>query len=140
MDLFTALKEFDFEKMLPEIGAYVGGLKVLAWVLLMAAPVALLVLGARYSKIPAFDPNNCRAFFRKMIGSDRDLWDKAHELAGKSLSTLGGILAGVGVLCGVLFFFVDALAAAIIAVLLILVELVLVLISQGSVNGKLRKM
>ena len=140
MDLFTALKEFDFEKMLPDIGAYVGGLKIWAWVFLMAAPVALLVMGIRYSKIPAFDPNNCRVFFRKLIGEDRELWDTAHRLTGRSWTTLGGILMGVGALCGVIFFFVDALAAAIIAVLLIIVELVLVLVSQGSIKGKLRKM
>ena len=136
--LFTALKEFDFETMLPEIGAYVVGLKVLAWVLLMAAPVVLLVLGIRYSQKPAFDPNKTWAFSDKYTSSDRDLWDKAHALAGKSWKSLGGIFTAVGVLCGVLFFLIDPLYAAMIAVVLLIVELVAILLSKAAIRKNLR--
>lgn len=136
--LFSFLKSFDFEKMLPEMGAYVFGLKFWAWVLLMVGPVMLLAMGIHYGKQPAFDPNNPWAYANRRARKDRKVWDKAHSLAGKSFTSLGGILCGVGIAFGIVFFFVDALIAAILAVLMLVVELVLILISRGSINKKLR--
>lgn len=136
--LFTALKEFDFEKMLPELGAYVGGLKFWAWVLLMVAPVVLLVLGIRYSKNPPSDRNCAWAYANKRIRNDGALWVKAHREAGKTWTALGAVLVAAGLVCGILFFVVNALAATTIAVWVLVIELVLILGSKLIINGKLK--
>ena len=136
--LFSALKEFDFEKMLPELGAYVGGLKFWAWVLVMVAPVLLLVLGIRYSKNPPRDVNCSWAYANKRIRNDRALWEKAHREAGKTWTALGAVLTAAGLICGVLFFIVNALAATTIAVWVLVIELALILGSKLLINGKLK--
>ena len=135
--LFTALKAFDFEKMLPELGAYVGGLKFWAWVLLMVAPVLLWVLGTLYTKRPPEDFDCAWAFGGKRAKESRKNWEKAHRLAGKAWTSIGTIMCGVGVFCGILFFMVNALAAATIAVCMIVLELILIVASRSSVEKKL---
>ena len=137
--LFSALKDFDFEKMLPKLDAYVGGLKFWAWLLLMVGPVLLLVLGILYTKNPPSDPNCSWAYGNKRIRSDRALWDRAHKLAGRTWMLLGGGLTCVGLLCGIIFMVVNALAAATIAVWVIVIELVLILGSKLLINGNLNK-
>lgn len=136
--LFSALKEFDFEKMLPELGAYVGGLKFWAWVLVMVGPVLLLVLGIRYSKNPPSDVNCSWAYANKRIKSDRALWEKAHREAGKTWIALGAVLTAAGLICGILFLIVNALAAATIALWVVVIELVLILGSKFVINGKIK--
>lgn len=135
--LFSALKEFDFEKMLPALGAYVGGLKFWAWVLLMVTPVLLLVLGTLYTKRPPESFDCAWAFGGKRAKESRKNWEKAHRLAGKSWTSVGAILCGVGILFGILFFIVNALAATIIALCMIAVELIFVVASRISIDKKL---
>ena len=137
--LFSFLKTFDFDKMLPNIGVYAAGLKFWAWVLLMVAPVLLFLLGTRYTKNPPSDPNCFWAYANKKIQNDRELWEKVHKIAGKSWTALGAILSVVGLVCGVLFLIVNALAATTIAAWVIVIELVLILCSKSAINKKLNK-
>ncbi|MBR5529789.1 MAG: SdpI family protein [Oscillospiraceae bacterium] len=135
--LFSALKEFDFDKMLPELGAYVSGLKFWSWVLMMVGPVLLLVLGVLYLKCPPKDSSCKWAFSNKKTRENPDLWDKAHKLGGKIWLALGAVLCVVGIVLGLLFLAFDALTAATFAVWVIGIELVLIIASRILIASKI---
>lgn len=136
----SLLKNFNFQDLIPSIGWYVFMLKFWCVVLVMAGPVALLVLGILYTKRPPETPDSFWAYKTRQTMSDRAIWDAAHEIAGKQWSKLGAVLCVAGGAVGFLCFVMPGGISAMIALIAVIVELVIVVASRANIDKQLKKL
>lgn len=99
-ELLSLLKEFDIVNLLPAADQFMGQLRLLFGLAVMAGPLTLLGLGLWYYFAPPGEANH-RAGFRTYhsMGSVA-AWRYAQKLAGIGYGGLGAVLTVImGILC-----------------------------------------
>ena len=141
MDAVVALlKSMDFEKMIPSLGWYLFSLKFWCFVLVMAGPAVMLVLGILYLKKPPETPDSFWSYRSKAAMRDRGTWDEAHRLAGKTWSRLGTLLCIAGFAVSFFVFVLPGDLSAAITLLAVIAELVIISGSRAKIDKKLKEL
>ena len=131
------LEDFDFAKLLPEIGKYVSGLRLWINIIMLLGPVVLLAFGLCYFFRPVKTPSEKLGFRIPCVMEDTEAWLYAQKLAGNTFMYLGGALSVVSVVLTLVFLGLDTLTLALCAVLWIGVQTIAVVVCYFSLRSKL---
>lgn len=137
--LFAFLKNFSFEKLLPDLDGYMSTLKTICTILVLVGPLVVLVLGILYKKRPPKDMDSRWGFSNILTRKDPEIWDAAHALTGKIWTIMGAALLAGAVICSILFIWMDVSKAVTVAIWAIGVELVAIVASWFVIMFQLRK-
>ena len=137
MDSITGfLEDFDFAKLLPEIGTFLGNLRFWLWVLMALGPLVLLAKGLLYYYRPVQEPDEKRGYQLSIARNSTGAWRFTQRTAAVMYMTMGGIMTGVSLILSLICLAVSELTLAALAVVWLMVEVVLVVISQSMIRRK----
>ena len=130
------LEDVDFTNILPEIGKFIGGLRFWTLALLLAAPVALLVLGLRYYRKPVQEPSEKKGYRIARGMTSLKAWRFTQRTAAVVYMALGGGMALVSILLSLICLAVNPLVMMTVSVIWVAVQLVLVVVGRRIISGK----
>ena len=92
MDFITKIFDLDFAALMPELPVFMGIVRTLLVLGVLAGPVILLVMGALYLFKPAPEANY-RYGFRTYFGMGSiEAWRFSQKIAGLTFGALGAVL------------------------------------------------
>lgn len=136
--IVSLLKNMDFEKMIPSLGFYLFSLKFWCFVLVMAGPAVIFLLGILYAKRPPESPDSFWAYRTKDAMKDRQTWNEAHRLAGRLWSRLGVVLCVAGLGVGFLVFVLPGGVSAALTLIAVIAELVIIGASRMQIDKQVK--
>ena len=103
MDFITSLFDMDFASLVPELDTVLGIIRPVLTLLLLAGPIALVVLGALYL-FKAPKQANYKFGFRTYFGmGSTEAWQFTQKIAGLAYGGLGAILLIVMIIVTICF-------------------------------------
>ena len=132
--ILSFLKSFDIDKIMPPIDQFLGSLKFWMVVLTLVGPLLMLALGLMYYYKPPKEANYSWGFRTYVTMGSVEVWQYTQKLAGRTWIFLGGAMAAVSLVLGVILCFFNAEAVVVYALLIVAVELVLVVGSWIGIN------
>lgn len=134
MDFITKLFDLDLAKFVPEMSAFLGGLRALLVLAMLIGPVLLAALGAMYLLRPAPEAN-FKYGFRTYYGMGSiEAWRFSQKIAGLAFGGLGVLLLIVMFIVVLTFFGKDLFRIANTAIVCLLIQAVLTLIARVTVG------
>ncbi len=141
MDAVVALlKSMDFEKLIPNLGFYLFSLKFWGFVLVMAGPAVLFVLGRLYARRPPESPDSFWAYRTKAAMQDRRTWEKTHSIAGKSFTRLGTVMGIAGLAVSFFVFVLPTDLSAALVLIAVVAQLVVIAAARRRLDGQIKNM
>ncbi len=135
----SLLGDFDLSKFVPDIQTVLGRIELFARIAVMAGPLLLLGLGLWYLLSPPKDNRHYVGFRTFRRARTVQAWRFAQHIAGIVWGGLGVVLTLVMALICNGFRGMDGLTMATTAIICIIVELVLLVISIVVVNVQVGK-
>ncbi|MBR2938084.1 MAG: SdpI family protein [Oscillospiraceae bacterium] len=139
MDLITKLFDIDFAAFVPKLPVFLGLMRTLMALALLAGPVTMVILAALYLFKPAPEANYNFGYRTYYGMGSVEAWQFSQKIAGLAF---GGVGAGltVAMLIVILFFIGKTLMqVAIMATVCLLVQVVLILAARIVVASLCRK-
>ena len=134
MDLITGLFDMDFAALVPEMGAMLTTIRVVLSLLLLAGPLAMLVLGVLYLFMPAPEANY-KFGFRTYFGMGSvEAWQFTQKIAGIAYSAVGLVLLVVMLIVTIGFVGKDTYQIASAAMVSFVWQAVLALLARLTVS------
>ena len=126
--------EFDVLKFLPKLDTVLGWVDLIARVAILAAPVAILILGLMYYLKPPEEANHQFGYrFYWGMGSVQ-AWRFTQRIAGTVWSVLGGVLTAVMLTITFIFGALNTMDIANTAITCVAWELILIGLSCVFIN------
>lgn len=126
--------EFDVLKFLPKLDSVLGWVDLIARVAVLAAPVAILILGLMYYLSPPKEANHQFGYrFYWGMGSVQ-AWQFTQRLAGTVWTVLGGVLTAIMLIISLIFGGLNTMDMANTAMVCVVWELVLIGLSCVFIN------
>ena len=134
MDIITKLFDLDLSKFVPAMPVFLGALRALLVIIILAGPILLVTLGAMYLLRPAPEAN-FKYGFRTYFGMGSvEAWKFSQKIAGLAYGGLGAILLLVMFIIVLTFFGKDLFQIANSAIICLLWEAGLTLIARITVS------
>ena len=134
MDFITKLFDLDLSKFVPEMPAFLGGLRALLVLAILIGPILLVALGAMYLLRPAPEAN-FKYGFRTYFGMGSiEAWQFSQKIAGLAFGGLGALLLLVMFIVVLTFFKKDLFQIANTAIVCLIWQAVLALIARIVVS------
>ena len=134
MDFITKLFDLDLSKFVPEMPAFLGGLRALLVLAILIGPILLVALGAMYLLRPAPEAN-FKYGFRTYFGMGSiEAWQFSQKIAGLAFGGLGAVLLLVMFIVVLTFFKKDLFQIANTAIVCLIWQAVLALIARIVVS------
>ena len=134
MDFITKIFDLDLSKFVPEMPAFLGGLRALLVLAILIGPILLVALGAMYLLRPAPEAN-FKYGFRTYFGMGSiEAWQFSQKIAGLAFGGLGAILLLVMFIVVLTFFKKDLFQIANTAIVCLIWQAVLALIARIAVG------
>ena len=130
MDFITKLFDLDLAKFVPEMSAFLGGLRALLVLAILIGPVLLVTLGAMYLLRPAPEAN-FKYGFRTYFGMGSvEAWRFSQKIAGLAFGALGIVLLLIMFIVVLTFFKKDLFQIANTAIVCLIWQAILSLIAR----------
>ena len=137
MEAITSfLEDFDFAKLLPEIGKFMSGLRFWMNFIMLLGPVVLLIFGVCYYFRPVKEPSDKVGFRVRCAMGSTEAWLFAQKQAGTVWMYLGGAMTVLSVVLLVLLLGAQELTLALIVVIWMSVQAALVVASYFFLRSK----
>ena len=137
MDAITGfLEEFDFAKLLPELGKFLSGLRFWIGFVMLLGPVVLLICGLRYYYRPVQIPDRKRGYYLPCAMYTKAAWKFTQRTAGVVWSIAGGAMAVIGLLICLILIKANEMTLVTVAVIWMILEVVAVLVSNMMIRRK----
>ncbi len=134
MDFITKLFDLDLAKFVPEMPAFLGGLRALLVLAILIGPILLVTLGAMYLLRPAPEAN-FKYGFRTYFGMGSiEAWRFSQKIAGLAFGGLGAVLLLIMFIVVLTFFKKDLFQIANTAIVCLIWQAVLALIARITVS------
>ena len=134
MDFITKLFDLDLSKFVPEMPAFLGGLRALLVLAILIGPILLVTLGAMYLLRPAPEAN-FKYGFRTYFGMGSiEAWRFSQKIGGLAFGGLGAVLLLVMFIVVLTFFKKDLFQIANTAIVCLIWQAVLTLIARITVS------
>jgi hypothetical protein len=134
MDFITKLFDLDLSKFVPEMPAFLGGLRALLVLAILIGPILLVALGAMYLLRPAPEAN-FKYGFRTYFGMGSiEAWQFSQKIAGLAFGGLGAVLLLIMFIVVLTFFKKDLFQIANTAIVCLIWQAVLALIARTTVG------
>ena len=134
MDLISKLFDLDLSKFVPEMPAFLGGLRALLVIITLLGPILLVTLGAMYLLRPAPEAN-FRYGFRTYFGMGSvEAWKFSQKIAGLAYGGLGAVLLLIMFIVVLTFFGKDLFQIANSVIVCLIWQAGLVLIARITVG------
>jgi hypothetical protein len=134
MDFITKLFDLDLSKFVPEMPAFLGGLRALLVLAILIGPILLVALGAMYLLRPAPEAN-FKYGFRTYFGMGSiEAWQFSQKIAGLAFGGLGAVLLLIMFIVVLTFFKKDLFQIANTAIVCLIWQAVLALIARIVVS------
>ena len=134
MDIITKLFDLDLSKFVPAMPVFLGALRALLVIIILAGPILLLALGAMYLLRPAPEAN-FKYGFRTYFGMGSvEAWKFSQKIAGLAFGGLGAILLLIMFIVVLTFFGKDLFQIANTAIACLLWQAGLILIARITVG------
>ena len=134
MDFITKIFDLDLSKFVPEMPAFLGGLRALLVLAILIGPILLVALGAMYLLRPAPEAN-FKYGFRTYFGMGSiEAWQFSQKIAGLAFGGLGAVLLLIMFIVVLTFFKKDLFQIANTAIVCLIWQAVLALIARIVVS------
>ena len=134
MDFITKLFDLDLAKFVPEMPAFLGGLRALLVLAILIGPILLVTLGAMYLLRPAPEAN-FKYGFRTYFGMGSiEAWRFSQKIAGLAFGGLGAVLLLIMFIVVLTFFKKDLFQIANTAIVCLIWQAALALIARITVS------
>ena len=134
MEIITKLFDLDLSKFVPAMPVFLGALRALLVIIILAGPILLVTLGAMYLLRPAPEAN-FKYGFRTYFGMGSvEAWKFSQKIAGLAYGGLGAILLLVMFIIVLTFFGKDLFQIANSAIICLLWQSGLTLIARITVS------
>ena len=134
MDIITKLFDLDLSKFVPAMPVFLGALRALLVIIILAGPILLVTLGAMYLLRPAPEAN-FKYGFRTYYGMGSvEAWKFSQKIAGLAYGGLGAILLLVMFIIVLTFFGKDLFRIANTAIICLLWQVGLTLVARITVG------
>ena len=134
MDFITKLFDLDLSKFVPEMPAFLGGLRALLVLAILIGPILLVTLGAMYLLRPAPEAN-FKYGFRTYFGMGSiEAWRFSQKIGGLAFGGLGAVLLLVMFIVVLTFFKKDLFQIANTAIVCLIWQAALALIARITVS------
>ena len=134
MDFITKLFDLDLSKFVPEMPAFLGGLRALLVLAILIGPILLVTLGAMYLLRPAPEAN-FKYGFRTYFGMGSiEAWRFSQKIGGLAFGGLGAVLLLVMFIVVLTFFKKDLFQIANTAIVCLIWQAALALIARITVG------
>ena len=130
------LEDFDFAKLLPEIGKFMSSLRFWMNFIMLLGPVVLLTFGACYYFRPVEEPSEKLGFRVRCAMGSTEAWLFAQKQAGTVWMYLGGAMTVVSVVLLLLLLGAEAMTLALVAVIWMSLQAVLAVASYFFLRSK----
>ena len=125
--ILSFLQDFDLNKILPEMGDFLGSLQFLLWVFLLICPILLVILGVLYFFAAPKEANHAFGFRTYFTMGSVEVWRFTQRLAGLCWMCLGGVLLVIAIITGVISGNKEVADMAVSVIWFVAIEFVLVL-------------
>ena len=130
MELITKLFDIDFASLVPELPTFLGLIRTLLVLAMLAGPVALLSLGALYLYKPAPEAN-FKYGYRTYYGMGSiEAWKFSQKIGGLVFGALGAFLLLAMFIVSLCFIGKDLMVVSVMAMISLIVQAVLVLAAR----------
>lgn len=126
MTASAGTNDLDLGALLPNFGVFMGLIQLLVTVAVMAGPLLLLGFGRMYKKAPPEEANYSLGYRFWWGMSSLESWRYTQKLAGTVWTYLGRILTGACAVICIIFFWLEPMNMAWVAVICLLCQLILV--------------
>ena len=145
----SLLQDFDVANFLPEPDQFMGSL--VSWVrfIVLAGPLALLILGLWYRFVLPKKPGSCMGFPLWVRIGSQQAWNFAQRLCNIVYLAVGGALTVLALIVSLFFSEEHGVAMVTTALICVILELIIIVIAWITINllvgkaydkdGKLRK-
>ncbi len=134
MEIITKLFDLDLAKFVPEMPAFLGGLRAILVLAVLIGPILLVTLGAMYLLRPAPEAN-FKYGFRTYFGMGSvEAWKFSQKIAGLAFGGLGALLLLIMFIVVLTFFKKDLFQIANSAIVCLIWQAVLALIARITVS------
>ncbi len=133
MDIITGIFNLDFAALVPELGSFLGFLRGILVLAVLAGPIAMVVLGALYLFKPAPEANFTYGFRTYYGMGGTEAWRFAQKIAGLIFGGLGAalfIVMFVVILC----FAKSLLTMAQTALICLICQAVIILVARMVIS------
>ena len=130
----SLLNLLDIANYLPDLSTFSATAKLILWVLMLAGPALMLVLGVLYFTKPPAEANYSFGF-RSYVGMGSvEAWRFTQRVAGLIWMAVGGGMTLLALGAGIFMLIFNAGQAAVLAIWAVSIELLLVIISWAVIN------
>lgn len=133
-DILSLLQDFDVANFLPEPDKFMSGLVGWVRLIVLAGPLALLILGLWYRFVEPKKPGSRVGFPLWVKIGSQQAWNFAQRLCNKVYLWLGSVLSVLMLAVSLLFGALNGLAMINIAFLCVVVELIVIVIAWIMIN------
>ena len=130
------LEDFDFAKLLPEIGKFMSSLRFWMNFIMLLGPVVLLIFGVCYYFRPVEEPSEKLGFRVRCAMGSTEAWLFAQKQAGTVWMYLGGAMTVVSVVLLLLLLGAEAMTLALVAVIWMSLQAILAVASYFFLRSK----
>ena len=130
------LEDFDFAKLLPEIGKFMSSLRFWMNFIMLLGPVVLLIFGVCYYFRPVEEPSEKLGFRVRCAMGSTEAWLFAQKQAGMVWMYLGGAMTVISVVLLLLLLGAEAMTLALVAVIWMSLQAVLAVASYFFLRSK----
>lgn len=133
------LEDFDFAKLLPEIGKFLSDLRFWTGVLMVLGPLVLLGFGLWYYFRPVQEPDERRGYRLKCAMASVKAWRYTQRLAAIVWIIAGGAMTLISIVICLILLGADELALMTTAVIWLIIEVILTLASHFVIRHMVGK-
>jgi len=134
MEFITKLFDLDLAKFVPAMPVFLGGVRALLVLAILAGPILMLALGGMYLLRPAPEAN-FKYGFRTYFGMGSiEAWRFSQKMAGLAFGGLGALLLLIMFIVVLTFFKKDLFQIANTAIVCLIWQAVLALIARIAVG------
>ncbi|MBE7002301.1 MAG: SdpI family protein [Ruminococcaceae bacterium] len=133
MEIITKLFDMDLSKLVPEMPAFLGLVRTLLVLAVLAGPILLTVLGALYLFKPAPEANYTYGFRTYFGMGSIEAWRFSQKIAGLIFGALGVLLLLIMFIVVLTFIKKDLFQAAHTAVICLIWQAALALVARLAI-------
>ena len=122
------------EQILPALSSFLGGIKFLMVLMMLAGPLVMLYLGLKYYYKAPQEVDYEWGFRTYFALTTPDIWSCTQKIAGKTWMLLGGAMSVLALVMSVVLCFFSARAVTVGAVWIVSIELLLTVVSWFVIN------
>ena len=133
------LEDFDFARLLPEIGEFLSSMRFWTGVLMVLGPAVLLGLGLWYFLRPVQMPDEKHGFRLKHAMGSVKAWQYTQRMAALVYMILGGAMLVISIVICLICLGVREMSMMSIAVIWLLIQVILVIVGLSVIRNLVSK-